>query len=127
MRFAAYKQFAWPVYKLTGKRNRRVLTSFFFFFFGKLDNITQKQMDSVFYVMNVKNTNIKTYYLCLYYIAYSNKNHSLFSLNVEFFFSIISFFSGLVMGAITLGNVFGKSGNFNSTLSLMTSTVQSKI
>ena len=84
-------------------------------------------MDSVFYVMNVTNTNIKTYYLCLYYIAYSNKNHSLFSLNVEYFFSIISFFSCLVMGAITLGNVFGKSGNFNSTLSLMTSTVQSKI
>ena len=29
LRFAAYKQFVWWIYKRTGKRNRRVLASFF--------------------------------------------------------------------------------------------------
>ena len=44
LRFAAYKQFVWWIYHRLGKGNRHV-------FCGKLENFSQKEMDSIFYIM----------------------------------------------------------------------------
>ena len=67
-------------------------------FCGKLDNITQKEMDSMFYIMKAKKiyeNNIYTYISKLTLI----KIIVYLVLNLEICFSIIFSFSGLVMGA----------------------------
>ena len=71
-------------------------------FCGKLDGITQKQVDSMFYVVKAKKidkNNIYTYISNLTLI----KIIAYLVLNLEICFSIISSFSGLVMGA-RIGN-----------------------
>ena len=75
-------------------------------FCGKLDNITQKQMDSMLYIMKAKKVDKSNIYTYISYITLHEIYHILILkiivylvLNLEICFTIISSFSGLVMGA----------------------------
>ena len=78
LRFAAYKQFSHQV------------------FYGKLDNITQKQMDNMFLIIKARKIYKNTIYTYITKLTLIQIIVYL-ALNLEICFSIIFFFSVLVM------------------------------
>ena len=75
-------------------------------FCGKLDNITQKQMDSMLYIIKAKKVDKSNIYTYISYITLHEIYHILILkiiiylvLNLQICFTIISSYSGLVMGA----------------------------
>ena len=67
-------------------------------FCGKLDNLNQKQMDSMFYIMKAKKTDKNKSNLYISKLTLI-KIIVYFVLNLEIRFPIVPSFSGLVMGA----------------------------
>ena len=121
-RFAAYEQFLWCT-KGLGKETQEFSHHVFC---GKSDNITQKQIDGMFYIMKAKKIDKNS--ICTYIAKLTSIKIIVYLvLHFEICFSIIFSFSDLLMGAMFLGNVFGKSGNSNSTFTLMTYIVRSII
>ena len=99
-----------PINKLHGgyiKGLGKEIGEFFHHVFcEKLDNITQKQMDSMLYIMKAKKVDKSNIYTYISYITLHEIYHILILkimvylvLNLEICFTIISSFSGLVMGA----------------------------
>lgn len=75
-------------------------------FCGKLDNITQRQMDSMFYIMKAKKVDKSNIYTYISYIISYELYHILILkiiiylvVNLEICFTIIFSFSGLVIDA----------------------------
>ena len=90
LRFTAYKQYVWWIYQRLGKGNRRVLPS-------KLNNITQKQIDSMFQIMKAKKIDKDNIYTYITNLTLMKIIRVYLVLNLKICFSIICSFSGLVM------------------------------